>query len=829
MSETTNLKLFKQDNPTTNTNNFDIEKTLNENWDKLDENAGTTNKKLESLEKVDSTTSKTITAIQEEQTTQNENIEKNAEGIAQNKKDVDEELTKIKKENSLLKSQIPQGTASGNNIHLEDSSNMDFQWKLRGGSRQKTRSGKNVINVRTTVLSTYSSIDEDDWITIERTNTAETGDAFCNFFTKLTKELKTDTSYTIICEIKSVATTSGGYLSITNDSTGFAFDATTPSKPLAGLKAGDIIFNKLKTKSEFTDVTNLLRTFVAVNPQSSVKIVFRLSVIEGDVTADSFKYEPYGVSPSIDYQSKIKNVGDKINILNKDVVNATNNLRSNVLETGRRLIANNAGNYTYGAFKLGGRELLGETLGVHADIKTSSGNPRISIFAGNSSSLTKSLLGVVLSASGTGYITLPSSLSDELDTISAVLYVTTDTSVVAGTYVEYTNLKVQVGDGEVIYSDYKKANIQMTKCNENYGNAELLYNQMSDFYSAAVRKEIVDGKNCIVFNNTAFRGDKGFSGLHFNYKKNTRYVIRGKFRVYDTSITSGGDLWVMALNKDNASIGYSRAQAKGSEWIQFSFFTNINFSFDHIAFSYGTGTYWCLDMDSLEIYEGTSVREVPKSQVQTITFPLEEGQKLYEGSYLAADAIHNKRKQIVLTGNENIFESQLGTYQTFGIVISGIKQGTKLMSNYFTSYPTITDIKYKAGMTNNNAADRLYISNGESSKTEEFKAWLSQRLDEGIPVIIEYELATEEIIPYTPEQQKVIDTALHTYKNITNISVDNELATLYITYKKDIETMFNNQAKEYNERLSNIENLLNTTETSALLLDNLENDLEKEV
>lgn len=787
------------------------------------------NKRAGKVEEANVEISKNVEVLQKEQTTQNENIEKNAEGIAQNKKDVDEELTKIKKENSLLKSQIPQGTASGNNIHLEDSSNMDFQWKLRGGSRQKTRSGKNVINVRTTVLSTYSSIDEDDWITIERTNTAETGDAFCNFFTKLTKELKTDTSYTIICEIKSVATTSGGYLSITNDSTGFAFDATTPSKPLAGLKAGDIIFNKLKTKSEFTDVTNLLRTFVAVNPQSSVKIVFRLSVIEGDVTADSFKYEPYGVSPSIDYQSKIKNVGDKINILNKDVVNATNNLRSNVLETGRRLIANNAGNYTYGAFKLGGRELLGETLGVHADIKTSSGNPRISIFAGNSSSLTKSLLGVVLSASGTGYITLPSSLSDELDTISAVLYVTTDTSVVAGTYVEYTNLKVQVGDGEVIYSDYKKANIQMTKCNENYGNAELLYNQMSDFYSAAVRKEIVDGKNCIVFNNTAFRGDKGFSGLHFNYKKNTRYVIRGKFRVYDTSITSGGDLWVMALNKDNASIGYSRAQAKGSEWIQFSFFTNINFSFDHIAFSYGTGTYWCLDMDSLEIYEGTSVREVPKSQVQTITFPLEEGQKLYEGSYLAADAIHNKRKQIVLTGNENIFESQLGTYQTFGIVISGIKQGTKLMSNYFTSYPTITDIKYKAGMTNNNAADRLYISNGESSKTEEFKAWLSQRLDEGIPVIIEYELATEEIIPYTPEQQKVIDTALHTYKNITNISVDNELATLYITYKKDIETMFNNQAKEYNERLSNIENLLNTTETSALLLDNLENDLEKEV
>ena len=76
-----------------------------------------------------------IEAIKQKQTTQSENIEKNAEGIAQNKKDVDEELTKIKKENSLLKSQIPEGHASGNSIHLEDSSNMDFECKLRSESR----------------------------------------------------------------------------------------------------------------------------------------------------------------------------------------------------------------------------------------------------------------------------------------------------------------------------------------------------------------------------------------------------------------------------------------------------------------------------------------------------------------------------------------------------------------------------------------------------------------------------------------------------------------------------------------------------------------------
>lgn len=481
--------------------------------------------------------------------------------------------------------------------------------------------------------------------------------------------------------------------------------------------------------------------------------------IVGNLPADmNINYNILPAMPSPDAPSQIQNAGDNINLLNKDIVDASNNLRGNALDTGRRLIANKDGNYTYGVFKLGGRELLGKTLGIHADIETTGGDPNISIFVGNSSSLTQKRLGIVLFASGTGYIDLPSTFPVEgQDTISAVLYVTTDKNVPAGTYVDYTDLKIQVGDGEVVYSAYNCGSLGITIRNENFGDAELLYSQMKNFSPSNVRKELVDNKNCIVFSNTQFRGTKGFKGLKFNYKKDTRYVIRGKIRIYDTSITSGKDLWINAHDKDGKEIGYDNYQAKGSEWIQFSFLTDANSSFDYISFSYGTAAYWCLDMDSLEIYEGTSVREVPRSQVQTITFPLAEGQKLYEGSYLAADGIHNKRKQIVLTGSENIFKSQLGTYQTFGIVISGIKKGTKLMSNYFTSYPIITDIKYKVGMTNNNAADRLYISNGESSETEEFEAWLSQRLDKGIPVIIEYELATEEIIPYTTAQRQVYD------------------------------------------------------------------------
>lgn len=828
MSETTNLKLFKNDNPTTNTNNFDIEKTLNDNWDKLDENSGTINKKLESLEKVDSTTNETITAIKEEQTTQNENIEKNAEGIAQNKKDVDEELTKIKKENSLLKSQIPEGQASGNDIHLEDSSNMPFEWRLNGGSRQEMREGYNLANLDADSFVkngvTVTNNGDGSWTFNGKSSTA--GDLVLTKNVLLSNKIYQFEDAKYLFKTIVVSGSFSNPDKVTVRTMGMGQDDGVDNFLILNNELRDGEFSKIFNKKS---TSHLSRLELYCGPNVTFNN-YTIKILFAKTDNKELEWEQYGVSPSLDFPSEIKNVGDNINLLNKDTVDASNNLRGNALDTGRRLIANKDGNYTYGAFKLGGRELLGKTLGIHADIETTGGNPRISIFAGNSSSLTKSLLQVVLSASGTGYMTIPSNLNSELDTISAVLYVTTDASVVAGTYVDYTNLKVQVGSGEVVYSAYNCGSLGVTIGNENFGNAELLYSQMKNFSFTNVRKELVDNKNCIVFLNTQFRDAKGFKGLKFNYKKDTRYVIRGKFRIYDTSITSGSDLWIGAYDKDGKEIGHDNYQAKGSEWIQFSFLTDINSSFDHIDFSYGTTAYWCLDMDSLEIYEGTSVREVPKVQSQAIIFPLTEGQRLYNGSYLAKDGIHNIRTQIkLLSSGGNLFVSALGTYQVFGKTQKGIKQGSRLLSNYFKDYGSVNAIKDAVGIANNNSTDRIYVSNGISTTLDEFKDWLNKCENAGRPVILEYELAEEEIIPYTTEQQAVIDKILYTYKNITNIAVSDKLASIDVTYKKDLETILNNQAKEYNERLSNIENLLNTTETSALLLDNLENDLEKEV
>ena len=420
---------------------------------------------ISELKETTAQNSETITAIQEEQTTQNENIEKNAEGIAQNKKDVDEELTKIKKENSLLKSQIPEGHASGNDIHLEDSSNMPFEWRLNGGSRQEMREGYNLAN-----------LDADSFIKNGVTVT-NNGDGSWTFNGKSSTAGDLVLTKNVLLSNKIYQFEDAKYLFKTIVVSGSFSNPDKVTVRTMGMGQDDgvdnfLILNNELRDGEFSKIFNkkstshLSRLELYCGPNVTFNN-YTIKILFAKTDNKELEWEQYGVSPSLDFLSEIKNVGDNINLLNKDTVDASNNLRGNALDTGRRLIANKDGNYTYGAFKLGGRELLGKTLGIHADIKTTGGNPRISIFAGNSSSLTKSLLQVVLSASGTGYITIPSNLNSELDTISAILYVTTDARVVAGTYVDYTNLKVQVGSEKVVYSAYNCGSLGVTISNKN--------------------------------------------------------------------------------------------------------------------------------------------------------------------------------------------------------------------------------------------------------------------------------------------------------------------------------------------------------------------------
>lgn len=59
-----------------------------------------------------------------------------------------------------------------------------------------------------------------------------------------------------------------------------------------------------------------------------------------------------------------------------------------------------------------------------------------------------------------------------------------------------------------------------------------------------------------------------------------------------------------------------------------------------------------------------------------------------------------------------------------------------------------------------------------------------------------YKLTTPVDLELTSEQKVVREQKLYTYKNITNIDVSDKLASIDVTYKKDLETMFNNIIKQ---------------------------------
>lgn len=161
MSETTNLKLFKHDNPSTNTNPFDVEQSLNENWDKIDTEIGNIREningndtditdlksKVTDLETNLDTAQNNIDEIKQEQITQNKVIEANTTAIEENTRSIEQnttDITKLQEDNAKLKAQIPTGTAAGEEISLSDSAEMELvDFGLQGNSYQEVEDGKN--------------------------------------------------------------------------------------------------------------------------------------------------------------------------------------------------------------------------------------------------------------------------------------------------------------------------------------------------------------------------------------------------------------------------------------------------------------------------------------------------------------------------------------------------------------------------------------------------------------------------------------------------------------------------------------------------------------
>lgn len=124
--------------------------------------------------------------------------------------------------------------------------------------------------------------------------------------------------------------------------------------------------------------------------------------------------------------------------------------------------------------------------------------------------------------------------------------------------------------------------------------------------------------------------------------------------------------------------------------------------------------------------------------------------------------------------------------------------------------------------------DNSYLKDVSSDEKilESWNELLNKWESEGEPLELFYERQDSKEINLTQEQIEALEKLdeMQTYKNITNITTDS-IAILDVDYKKDLETW----QKQQDDRITALEELLSTTQTSAMLVENLENDLLKEV
>lgn len=113
MSETTYLKLFKHDNPSTNENQFDVDKSLNDNWDKLDDFAGNVNEKVQEIEG---------------------NIAEQGQDIAYVKEELETEINELQKD--IQANSIIEETEQAKSLYIDDATDSRGKITVEGNVEQ---------------------------------------------------------------------------------------------------------------------------------------------------------------------------------------------------------------------------------------------------------------------------------------------------------------------------------------------------------------------------------------------------------------------------------------------------------------------------------------------------------------------------------------------------------------------------------------------------------------------------------------------------------------------------------------------------------------------
>lgn len=737
MSETTNLKLKKHDNPETNTEKFDIENYLNGNWDKIDKNVGEVNTNISNINLKNKEQDTNIGQLQE-------NTETSSNKIAELEKELKEAQEDFY-QNSI------RGQASGEYIHVEDSSNCRARIGLSGNHEQETRSGKNLL-----------------------LNDADKGTVNGITFTKDSKGIikanGTATDAIVVYLGSKFTTIAAGTYRLSdgrNDESKDTFFTYVDCYNTDGsaYATGNLISTSDGSVKTYTE-SKLIKGRIVVRKGVTLNnIVFKpqLELIK-NASDSATEYEQYGASPSSDYLSEVKCVGSNVNIFDGEIEKGgINYQKGNVESATDRIRSKNFievdPNFQYTINRL---DSNGKGLGIRGYDKD------------------KKYVGYIGVSTNKTITFIPQTYSNtDMPHPNTKFY-----------YMKFIDLdnnlnaryKIEKGAVATGYSEYGQGSVKVTKRNKNIMPILNLGNNYKYTENGIKSLKRNDGVEV-----TRFKVKKGQT-IKFGLKLFSRPT-------QDTS-------WTIYF--DNLGIA-SFAHLENSS----SFDLNKVYEKTYTASEDGDIFIKLWGNASSDVFEFqlwaelNTLTDYVQHEEQSYIMPTQ--QEMLVNDYLDYDneeEVHVWNKK-VLDGTEEInLQWDASDKHGYRIVINDIKKTTSsadkslIISNSYKTYiqDDLFNLKYKAsGISNRSNNSEVIIRNDDITTITEFKAYLKSQYDAGTPVMIYYKLQTPTKLAFT-EEQKAVAKELNnarTYKNVTNITTDSK-AILSLDYAKDLETLLNN-------------------------------------
>lgn len=307
-----------------------------------------------------------------------------------------------------------RGQASGEYIHVEDSSNCRCRIGISGNREQETRSGKNLLEL---MEGTYSNngitaVVKDGIITLNGTATAI---SFVGINLLKSIELTNDKTY---------------HLSAFNEKT--AGDGTNYCSLRINQDNIQVLFNTANVNGSIT--TNLKISYITIRTAQGITYNNFVVKPQLELGAGTKEWEQGGASPSSDYPSKIKTVGSNVNLFDKSTTtdgkyigsNGSIQINNTAMYSDYIEIEVNEDYYISGRTIWGSMMLYNENKTFLEKISTAQPN-------------------------GTFYVTN-----------SSCKYIRVNASIV-----DKDTLKIEKGTVVTPYSSYGLGSVKVTKCNKN--------------------------------------------------------------------------------------------------------------------------------------------------------------------------------------------------------------------------------------------------------------------------------------------------------------------------------------------------------------------------